>query len=64
MAASTTMPTANAIPARLITLSDRPNIAIATKDPTTDTGIDIATTAVGRQDLRKIIRMMTARTPP
>ena len=64
MAASTTMPTAKAIPARLITFSDRPRTAIATNEPTTDTGIAIATTAVGRHDRRKIIRMVIASTPP
>ena len=37
---------------------------MATNEPTTDTGIDIAITTVGRQDLRKIIRTTIARMPP
>ena len=49
------MPTANAIPARETTLIERPSIAIATKDATTETGIARPTTSVARGERRKII---------
>ena len=54
IAASTTMPTANAIPASDITLSDRPIKAIATNAPITDTGIAIDTISVAPPERRKI----------
>ena len=64
IAASTTMPTAKAMPARLITFSDRPSSAMATKEPTTETGMANPMTTVGRHDLRNRRRMTIARTPP
>ena len=39
MAASTTMPTANAMPASEMTFSDRPSAAMPTKEPMTETGM-------------------------
>ena len=50
IAASTTIPTANARPAREMTLIDRPRAAIATNDPTMETGI--ASTTVSRRPSR------------
>ena len=64
IAASTTMPTAKAIPASDTTLIDRPSAAIATKEPITDTGIASDTTSVARPDRRKSSSMIAARTPP
>ena len=64
IAASTTMPTANAMPARLMTLSERPSAAMATNEPITETGIESATTNIGRQVRRNSNKITTARTPP
>ena len=64
MAASTTIPTANAIPASDTTLSERPSMAMATKEPTTETGIASETIRVGRQDLRNSSSMSAASAPP
>ena len=64
MAASTTMPTAKAIPANETTFSDRPSAAMATKDAITDTGMANAMTSVARLERRKVNRMMTASVPP
>ena len=64
IAASTTIPTANAIPASEITLIDRPNAAIATNDPITETGMAIDTIKVARGDLRNSSSMIAANPPP
>ena len=64
MAASTTMPTAKAKPAREMTLIERPKSAMATKEPMTETGIATATITVAPIERRKSKRMMTARVPP
>ena len=64
IAASTTIPTANAIPAREITLIDRPRAAIATNEPITDTGIAIDTISVARTERRKISSVSAASVPP
>ena len=47
------MPMAKARPARDITLIDRPRTAIATKDPTIDTGIASEMTSVAEPLRRK-----------
>ena len=64
IAASTTMPTANARPASEMTLIDRPSAAIATNDPTTETGIASTTVIVARPERRKTRSTMAARRPP
>ena len=64
IAASTTIPTANAIPAKEITLIDLPIAAIATKEATTETGIAIDTIRVALNERRKQRRMSTANEPP
>ena len=64
IAASTTMPTEKAIPASEITLRDRPNNAIATNAPITDTGIAIVIMIVARSERRKRSKMIPANTPP
>ena len=64
MAASTTMPTANAMPASEITLIERPSAAMATKEPITDTGIASETTSVARGERRKSSRIIAASRPP
>ncbi len=64
MAASTTMPTANARPASEMTLIERPSAAMATKAPITETGIAIEMTKVARRERRNRRRTMTAREPP
>ncbi len=64
MAASTTMPTAKARPAREITLIERPSAAMATKAPITETGMAIEMTRVARSERRNSSRMIAARVPP
>ena len=64
MAASTTMPTAKAMPAREMTLSDRPTRAMATKVAMTEMGMAITTTRVARHERRKSMRTSAASTPP
>ena len=64
MAASTTMPTANARPASEITLIERPRIAIATNEPTTETGIAMETMRVAEKERRNSSRISAARAPP
>ena len=64
MAASTTMPTANAMPASEITLIERPSAAMATKEPITDTGIASDTTSVACHDRRKMNSTRAASAPP
>ncbi len=64
MAASTTMPTEKAMPARLITFRDRPNAAMATKAPTTETGIAKETTSVARIERKNSSNTMPASMPP
>ena len=64
MAASTTMPTAKASPASEMTLIERPSAAMATKAPTTETGIAIEITKVARRERRNNSRTMMASVPP
>ena len=64
IAASTTMPTANARPASEMTLIERPRAAIATKAPITETGMAIEMTSVARGERRNSSRMIAARVPP
>ena len=64
IAASTTIPTAKAIPASETTLIERPNNAIATNDEITETGIANPTTNVARTDLRNKSNITTAMVPP
>ena len=64
IAASTTMPTAKARPASEITLIERPSIAMATKEPTTDTGIAMETISVAEKERRKSSRTSAASAPP
>ena len=64
IAASTTMPTANAKPAREMTLIDRPSIAMATNEPMTDTGMAAEMISVARIERRKISKIIAARRPP
>ena len=64
IAASTTMPTANAMPASEMTLIERPIAAIATKAPITETGIASEMISVARGERRNKSRMIAARTPP
>ena len=64
MAASTTMPTAKAMPASETTFSERPRAAMATKEPTTETGIASETTSVARKERRKTISTNAASAPP
>ena len=64
MAASTTMPTAKARPAREITLMLRPSAAMATKLPTTDTGMAMDTMAVAPSERRNSISISAASVPP
>ena len=63
IAASTTMPTAKAMPAREITLIDRPMAAMATKAATTEIGIAIDTISVARNERRNTSRMIAASEP-
>ena len=58
------MPMAKARPARDITLIDRPRTAIATKDPTIDTGIASEITSVAEPLRRKRSRTIAAKVPP
>ena len=58
------MPTANAIPASEMTLIDRPNAAIATNEPITDTGMAMETISVGRHERRNSISSAAASKPP
>lgn len=58
------MPTAKAMPARLITLSVRSKAARARNVPITLTGIDIATISVERTFLRKISSVPSVSRPP
>ena len=62
--ASTTIPIAKASPASEITLIDKPRPEIATKVPTTETGIAINMIAVGTIDLKNKIRIPIAKHPP
>ena len=64
IAASTTMPTANASPAREMTLIDRPSMAMATNAPMTDTGMEIEMISVARKDLKKSSSISAASVPP
>ena len=64
MAASTTMPTAKAKPARDTTLIERPRSAMATNEPITETGIAMAMITVAPSERRNSIRTMTAKVPP
>ena len=64
IAASTTMPTAKAIPANEITFSDRPMAAMATKAPITDTGIAMDTISVAPPDRRNSSSINAASAPP
>ena len=64
IAASTTMPTANARPASEITLIERPSAAIATKAPITETGIAIEMIKVARSERRNSNRITIASEPP
>ena len=64
MAASTTMPTANARPASETTLIDRPRAAMATKLPTTETGMATETMAVAPKERRNSISISAASVPP
>ena len=61
---STTMPTANASPAREMTLSVRPSSFIARKVPTMLSGMAAATTKVPARLRRKSISTSTASKPP
>ena len=61
---STTMPTAKARPARLMTLSVRPNHRISRKVPMTLIGMAIATTNVLDRLRRKSSRTRIASVPP
>ncbi len=61
---STTMPTAKAIPARLMTLSVRPKKFISRKVPTIEIGIAAATTKVLERLRRKTSSTRIARVPP
>ena len=58
------MPMAKARPARDMTLIDRPRTAIATKDPTIDTGIASEMTSVAEPLRRKRSRTIAAKVPP
>ena len=64
MAASTTMPMANAMPASEITLRERPSAAMATKAPMMETGMAREMTRVARMERRKISNIRAARVPP
>ena len=64
IALSTSMPMAKAMPARLITLSERPISESSRNVPITLVGIASAITKVGRMLLRKISRTIVVRTPP
>ena len=64
IALSTTMPTANAIPARLMTLIDRPSATIATIAPTTEIGIASAMMPAVRSERRNNNKMKIASPPP
>ena len=64
IAASTTMPTAKAIPAREMTLIDRPMAAMATKVPITEIGMASEITRVARIERRNNSRVSAASMPP
>ena len=64
IAASTTMPIANARPASEITLIVRPSAAIATNAPITDTGIASETTSDARTERRNNSSSTAANAPP
>ena len=64
IAASTTMPTANANPANETTFMERPNAAIATNAPTIDTGIASDTVSVARNERRNNSITSAANKPP
>ena len=64
MELSTTMPTANAMPARLMTLSVRPKKPISRKVPMTLIGMAMATTKVLDRLRRKTSSTRIARVPP
>ena len=64
IALSTTMPTANAIPARLMTLIDRPSTVITKNVPTTLIGIARATTRVLRPLRKNMSSTLMASAPP
>ena len=63
IAASTTIPTAKASPAREMTLMERPRAAIATNEPTMETGIASTTVVVARHERRNTRSTMAASTP-
>ena len=64
IAASTTMPTANASPAREITLIERPSAAMATNEPMMETGIASEITRVARPERRNKSSSSAASVPP
>ena len=64
IAASTTMPTANARPASEITLIERPSAAMATNEPMMETGIASEITRVARPERRKRNSSSAASAPP
>ena len=64
IAASTTIPTAKASPAREMTLIDLPRAAIATNEPTMETGIASTTVVVARHDRRNTSSTRAASAPP
>ncbi len=64
MAASTTMPTAKAMPASEMTLIERPSAAMAAKLPMMETGIASETTSVARTERRNSSSTNAANVPP
>ncbi len=64
IAASTSIPTANEIPASEIVFKDLPITERIINVPITEIGIATATTAVGEILLKNVIRMNTAKIPP
>ncbi len=64
IAASTTMPTAKAMPASEMTFSVRPSADIATKLAMIETGMAMETISVARHERRNISKTPAARRPP
>ncbi len=64
IAASTTMPTAKAMPAREMTLIERPIAAMATKLAITETGMAIEMISVAPNERRNRSRIRAASVPP
>jgi hypothetical protein len=64
IALSTTIPTAKAMPARLMTFTLRPMATMNTTAPITEIGIDSAMIPALRNDRRKRSNTSTAREPP